>query len=377
MTSLAVATTIDTLKLETPQLKEEHKVFIGNLSFKTTKESLSSFASTSGKVVDATIITKQRRSLGYGFVTFETEQDAQKAAKDLDRKSLDGREINVEVARPKTDAPANTPQKTRKSKSNARRRSKSTAAGASSSPSSIKEEDSVVPVKREEEDAIVPSIKKKQEDHASDEKTVKLKEEEEVPVKQEASSDDTETTEEKDQEKTPEQIAKEAAARRKRNQQKDKKRQNKKKKSAEKAARVTEPSKTTLFVANLPYATTDDDLNTIFKDYKLVSAHVARMNNGCSKGYGFVELENELEQLKALESIKDVVLEGRSIYLKVALSEQKVPVVVNAESTVEEEVAEEKGPLDKEVKKGEIVSKDAVVDALKVNDTNQWIISVP
>ncbi|OAD01427.1 hypothetical protein MUCCIDRAFT_156785, partial [Mucor lusitanicus CBS 277.49] len=179
MTTSTVATTTDAPKavaLEAPQLKQEHKVFIGNLSFKTTKESLISFASTSAKVVDATIITKQRRSLGYGFVTFETEQDAQKAAKDLDSTSLDGREINVEVARPKKDAPADAPQKTRKSKSNARRRSKSAAASPSSS---IKDEDSVVPAKKEEKDAIVPSIKK---ENSSAEKKV------EVPVNQEVES---------------------------------------------------------------------------------------------------------------------------------------------------------------------------------------------
>ncbi|KAL9546054.1 hypothetical protein MBANPS3_006854 [Mucor bainieri] len=368
MATSTVATTINTPKttvLEAPQLKEEHKVFIGNLSFKTTKESLATFASASGKVVDATIITKQRRSLGYGFVTFETEQDAQKAAKDLDSKSLDGREINVEVARPKADASTDAPQKTRKSKSNARRRSKSAAASLLSS-SSAKEEDSVVPTEKEEQDGIVPTTKKK--DIAA-EKKVEMKKE--TPVDQELKNDeivaDAEATEEQDQEKTPEQIAKEAAARRKRNQ-KDKKRQNKKK-SIEKATRVTEPSKTTLFVANLPYATTDDDLNTIFKDYKLVSAHVARMNNGCSKGYGFVELESEQEQLKALESVKDVVLEGRAIYLKIALSEQKVPVI-NAESKAEEEV-QEKETLDKDAKKEESISeKDTVADALKANDTN-------
>ncbi|KAK4517734.1 uncharacterized protein ATC70_001076 [Mucor velutinosus] len=364
MAATSVATTVDnskTIVLKTPQLEMEHKVFIGNLSFKTTKESLMSFASASGKVVDATIITKQRRSLGYGFVRFETEQDAQKAAEDLNSKSLDGREINVEVARPKTDTPADTPQKTRKSKSNARRRSKSALA----SSSSIKEEDSVVPVQKQEEDGLVPTTKK--EDPAG-EKKVKVKKE--MPVKQEPREDevaaDTETAERQHQEKTPEQIATEAAARRKRNQ-KDKKRQNKKKKSAEKAARVTEPSKTTLFVANLPYVTTDDDLNEIFKDYKLVSAHVARMNNGCSKGYGFVELESEQEQLKALETVKDVVLEGRSIYLKIAVSEQKVPVV-NAESRVEQ--VEGKKSFEKDVEKEDFISENTVVDALKVNDTN-------
>ncbi|GAN08650.1 RNA-binding region RNP-1 domain-containing protein [Mucor ambiguus] len=374
MTTTTVATTIDkpkTIVLDTPQLKEEHKVFIGNLSFKTTKESLISFASTSGKIVDATIITKQRHSLGYGFVTFETEQDAQKAAKDLDSTQLDGRVINAEVARPKAGTFTDAPQKTRKSKSNARRRSKSAVASSplsSSSPlpSSAKEEDSVVPAEKEEEDGVVPTVEKN--NSAAEKKMVVKKE---MPVKQEPENDviaaDTETTEELDQEKTPEQIAKEAAARRKRNQ-KDKKRQNKKKKSAEKAARATAPSKTTLFVANLPYATTDDDLNTIFKDYKLVSAHVARMNNGCSKGYGFVELESEQEQLKALESVKDVVLEGRSIYLKIALSEQKVPVI-NAESKVADKM-EEKKSVGKDTKKEEIILEHTVADALKVNDTN-------
>jgi RNA recognition motif-containing protein len=57
--------------------------------------------------VEATIITRGHRSLGYGFITFETEKDATKATQALDRQSLDGREINVEVARPKAP-PADT-----------------------------------------------------------------------------------------------------------------------------------------------------------------------------------------------------------------------------------------------------------------------------
>ena len=273
---------------------------------------------------------------------------------------MDGREINVEVARPKVESTVDEPKKTRKSKRNARRRSSKSATA-----SSTKEE----PILKINKEDIVP-VKKEEDVNVKKELNVK----EEVPVvKKEVVATATivlpaETdANEQDQEKTAEQIAKEAAARRKRNQ-KNKKRQNKKK-SIEKATRVTEPSKTTLFVANLPYATTDDDLNKIFKDYKLVSVHVARMNNGCSKGYGFVELENEEEQLKALESVKDVVLEGRSIYLKIALSEQKVPALEGDVITSKTEVKVEEPIV--EIKKEGTPSKDSVVDALKVKDTKK------
>jgi RNA recognition motif-containing protein len=55
--------------------------------------------------LEAKIITVRphyrKRSAGYGFVTFATLEETTKAANDLNKKELDGREINVEVARPK------------------------------------------------------------------------------------------------------------------------------------------------------------------------------------------------------------------------------------------------------------------------------------
>jgi RNA recognition motif-containing protein len=52
--------------------------------------------------------------LGYGFVVFEKLTDAEKAVAELDKKEIDGRQINVEIARPQ--APASTPKKTRRSR---------------------------------------------------------------------------------------------------------------------------------------------------------------------------------------------------------------------------------------------------------------------
>jgi RNA recognition motif-containing protein len=43
--------------------------------------------------------------------------------------------------------------------------------------------------------------------------------------------------------------------------------------------------------------------------------------SGRSKGYGFVDLKSHEEQTKALETIKDMQVEGRTLYLSVALAE--------------------------------------------------------
>jgi RNA recognition motif-containing protein len=93
-----------------------------------------------------------------------------------------------------------------------------------------------------------------------------------------------------------------------------------------------EPSKTVVFVANLPFSIDDDGLKDIFKDYNVSSAHVVRRRVGNrSKGFGFVELSDEEEQKKALEGLKDVQSEGRTLVIKVALSDQQVQPVDDTE----------------------------------------------
>jgi RNA recognition motif-containing protein len=71
--------------------------------------------------------------MGYGFIKFETEKDAEKAAKELNQKSLEGREVNVAVARPpktvgsgSSEEEEEAPHKTRNNKrSNKSRQQKS------------------------------------------------------------------------------------------------------------------------------------------------------------------------------------------------------------------------------------------------------------
>jgi len=79
------------------------KVFAGNLSFKTKDSELAAAFSTAGKVVSANIIYRGSRSLGYGFVEFETQDEANNAITLMHKKNLDGRDINVEIAKPREE----------------------------------------------------------------------------------------------------------------------------------------------------------------------------------------------------------------------------------------------------------------------------------
>ncbi|KAF5188389.1 Small rna-binding protein 11 protein [Thalictrum thalictroides] len=80
------------------------KLFIGGLSFYTTEEHLSEAFSQFGQVIEATIISDRvtDRSKGFGFVTFASEDEAQKAITEMNGKVLNGRAIFVDTAKPQT-----------------------------------------------------------------------------------------------------------------------------------------------------------------------------------------------------------------------------------------------------------------------------------
>ncbi|CDW95814.1 hypothetical protein [Sporisorium scitamineum] len=89
---------------------DDKKVFAGNLAFATTEEQLKSLFSEAGNVTHAQIITRGTRSLGYGFVTFSTEAEAQTAIQLLNKRDVGGREISVESAKPQSAADAEKPK---------------------------------------------------------------------------------------------------------------------------------------------------------------------------------------------------------------------------------------------------------------------------
>lgn len=82
-------------------------LFIGSLAYATTDDSLKAFFETIGEVNSARVVMDRDsgRSKGFGFVEFADEANNDKAIDQLNGKELDGRPINVSLARPKEDRP--------------------------------------------------------------------------------------------------------------------------------------------------------------------------------------------------------------------------------------------------------------------------------
>lgn len=70
-----------------------------------------------------------------------------------------------------------------------------------------------------------------------------------------------------------------------------------------------------IYVGNLPYSVTDDDLKDTFSEFgELSSAEVVKDKfSGQSKGFGFVDMPNNSEADQAIKSLNDSMMKGRKI----------------------------------------------------------------
>ena len=84
------------------------KLFVGNLSFNTTENDLQDAFAAHGTVVEANLMVDRMsgRPRGFGFVTMGTPEEAQKAIEAMNGAPLDGRNLTVNIARPKEERPA-------------------------------------------------------------------------------------------------------------------------------------------------------------------------------------------------------------------------------------------------------------------------------
>lgn len=87
--------------------QQEQNLFVGSLAYATNDDSLKAFFEAIGEVTNAHVATDRDsgRSRGFGFVTFADPANNRKAIDELNGKELDGREITVNLARPKEDRP--------------------------------------------------------------------------------------------------------------------------------------------------------------------------------------------------------------------------------------------------------------------------------
>jgi cold-inducible RNA-binding protein len=94
------------------QLYEHHimsnsKLYVGNLSFKTTEDELRSHFGQFGSVTDVYVAMDKMtgRPRGFAFVTMGTADEAKVAAEKVNGVELGGRQLTVNEARPKEDRP--------------------------------------------------------------------------------------------------------------------------------------------------------------------------------------------------------------------------------------------------------------------------------
>jgi cold-inducible RNA-binding protein len=83
------------------------KLFVGNLSFKTTENELQDAFAAHGTVLETNLMMDRAtgRPRGFGFVTMSTPEEAEKAIQELHGKDLDGRALTVNIAKPREERP--------------------------------------------------------------------------------------------------------------------------------------------------------------------------------------------------------------------------------------------------------------------------------
>ena len=81
------------------------KIYVGNLAFSATEQSIISIFSQHGTVDSCRLITDRDtgKSKGFGFVEMSSNEEASTAISCLDGKELDGRALKVNEARPKPE----------------------------------------------------------------------------------------------------------------------------------------------------------------------------------------------------------------------------------------------------------------------------------
>jgi RNA recognition motif-containing protein len=83
-------------------------IFVGNLSFGATEASVRPLFEAYGTVDRVSIVTDRDtgQARGFGFVEMSVDAEADRAIAGLNGRDLDGRALNVNEARPKTERSA-------------------------------------------------------------------------------------------------------------------------------------------------------------------------------------------------------------------------------------------------------------------------------
>ncbi|KAJ3320332.1 hypothetical protein HDV06_005363 [Boothiomyces sp. JEL0866] len=269
--------------------QELFTVFVGNLSYSTDADALKSLFAPVAPVQDVRLITRFNKPKGFGFVSFSTQAEAESAVQSFDQKEIEGRVLKVQlaVAKKPREPSAKKPKKAKR----------------------------VDDEKEEEKETPAPAAKPKKNKRKPKSAT---KKEEKDEVKEEAQ----EKPKQKPQKKEKPVESKETP------EEKTEKVERAEKKTAKRPPRkVRDPnaplSETIAFVGNLPFVVDDTSLGDIFSDFKIKSSRVVVSPSGRSKGFGFVEFEDNASLLKAIEEYNGAKANERVLAVKQAFAEKQ------------------------------------------------------
>ena len=85
----------------------EKRLYVGNLSYSSTEDSLEALFAQAGTVVKCELMLDKftSRSRGFAFVEMGTHEEAEKAVEMFNEQDLDGRNLRVNIARPREERP--------------------------------------------------------------------------------------------------------------------------------------------------------------------------------------------------------------------------------------------------------------------------------
>jgi RNA recognition motif-containing protein len=81
------------------------KIYVGNMSFKTTEDTLRDLFGAHGTVDEVAVVNDREtgRPRGFAFVTMSNDDEARAAIEAINGQEFEGRTLNVNEARPKTE----------------------------------------------------------------------------------------------------------------------------------------------------------------------------------------------------------------------------------------------------------------------------------
>jgi RNA recognition motif-containing protein len=82
------------------------KLYVGGLAYSVTDAQLQQLFASHGTVESAKVITDREssRSRGFGFVEMSTQEEAEKAIASLNGTQLEGRNLTVNLSKPREDS---------------------------------------------------------------------------------------------------------------------------------------------------------------------------------------------------------------------------------------------------------------------------------